>query len=63
MRHFAGIKGVMIMLKARANPSAGRPRARAAVRSLDREITIAHGCVLAAAFTVLVLAVLAHIGG
>jgi hypothetical protein len=54
----------MTMFKARANPSGSRPKARAAARSLDREIAIARGCVLAAAFTVLlVVVVLAHIGG
>jgi hypothetical protein len=53
----------MTMFKARANPSGARSRARAAARSHDREITIASGCVLAAAFTVLLAIVLAHIGG
>jgi anti-sigma-K factor RskA len=54
---------VMTMFKARANPSGTRPRARTAARSLDREITVARWCVLAAAFTVLLVVVLAHIGG
>jgi hypothetical protein len=53
----------MTTLKARANPSGTRPRARTAVRSLDHEIAIVRGCVLAAAFTVLLAVVLAHIGG
>jgi hypothetical protein len=57
------MEGVMTMFKARTNPSAARPKARTAARSLDREIAIARWCVLAAAFTVLLAVVLAHIGG
>ena len=53
----------MTMSKARANSSGTRPTARTAVRSRDHEIAIVRGCVLAAAFTVLLAAVLAHIGG
>ncbi len=51
----------MTMFKARANPSGNRPKARTAVRFLDREV--ASWCVLGADFTVLLIAVvLAHIG-
>lgn len=54
----------MTMFKARANSTGARPKARTAVRSLDHEVAIARWCVLGAAFTVLlVVAVLAHIGG
>ncbi len=53
----------MTMSRLRANPSGARPRARVAARSLDREITIAHRCVLAAGFTALLAIVLAYIGG
>jgi hypothetical protein len=62
MGSFAGLEAVMAMLKAHANLSGARPRARTAARSLDREIAIAHAAVLVAAFTVLLAAVLAHIG-
>jgi hypothetical protein len=57
------MEGVMTMFNAHANPSGVRPRARTAARPLDREIMIARGFILAAAFTVLLVAVLAHIGG
>ena len=54
----------MTMFKARANPSGTRSKVRTAVRSLDHEVAIARWYVLGAAFTVLlVVAVLAHIGG
>jgi anti-sigma-K factor RskA len=53
----------MSMFRTRANPSAARPRAQTAARSLDREVAVARWCVLAAAFTVLLAIVLAHIGG
>jgi hypothetical protein len=52
----------MTMFKARANSSGTRPRARTAARSLDREIAITRGFVAAAAFTLTLAAVLAHIG-
>jgi hypothetical protein len=56
------MEGVMTMFKARANSSGTRPRARTAARSLDREIAITRGFVAAAAFTLTLAAVLAHIG-
>lgn len=53
----------MTMFEASRNSADARPKARTAARSLDREATIARSCVLAAAFTVLLAAVLAHLGG
>ena len=57
------MEGDVIMFKASANPTGARLKARAAARSLEREATIERGCVLAAAFTILLAVVLAHIGG
>ena len=54
----------MTVFKAGANRFGTRPKVRTAVRSLDHEIAIARWCVLAAAFTsLLVVMVLAHVGG
>jgi hypothetical protein len=57
------MEGDVIMFKASVNPAGARLKARAAARSLDREATIERGCVLTAAFTILLTVVLAHIGG
>jgi hypothetical protein len=53
----------MTMFEASRNPAHARPKIRIAARSLDREATIARSLILAAAFTILLAAVLAHIGG
>jgi hypothetical protein len=58
------MEGVMTVFKAGANRFGTRPKVRTAVRSLDHEIAIARWCILAAAFTtLLVVMVLAHVGG
>jgi len=53
----------MTMFKARINPADPRPKARRAPRSLDQEVALARHWVLAAAFAVLLVILLAQIGG
>jgi hypothetical protein len=57
------MEGGVIVFKASPNPASARFKARAAARSLGREAMIERGCVLTAAFTILLAVVLAHIGG
>jgi hypothetical protein len=58
------MEGIMTMFKVGDNRSGTHPKVRTAVRFLDREIAIARWCVLAAALTaLLVVMVLAHVGG
>lgn len=52
----------MTMFKAGANPSVTRPKVQTAVRSLDHEVAITRYWVLAAAFAVLLVIMLAQIG-
>ena len=53
----------MTMFKARINPADPRPKAPTAARSLDQEVALARYWVLAAAFAVLLVVMLAQIGG
>lgn len=52
----------MTMLKTRINSTGPRPKARTAARSPDREAALAHHWLLATAFAILLVVILAHIG-
>ena len=52
----------MTMFKARVNPTDPRPKARTTARSLDQEVALARYWVLAAAFAILLVIMLAQIG-